>query len=623
MLYRPADPGRYPLVVFSHGRAGKYPPANPSLVYSYSQICEELAEQGCVVAYFVRRGYGNSEGPDSELQDTALLSGYEAAKDYAAAVEYWRTRDFVRPDHVVVMGQSQGGWAALASATLALPGVRGAVNISGGTNYAGMGTGMVTPAVQDAWVAGCVELGAGARMPTLWIYAENDLSVSGPTARRMFAAYTTAGGPATMLMLPPFGTNGHNIVGYPHLFIFELNEFFAQIGFGVNSAPVVGRPAGVTTMIRGGTATFTASVAGDPLPSLQWCKDGIDLTEGGSIHGSSSATLRVENVQMSDAGSYALRATNVAGATMSAALSLTVCERPVQVLEPPGEGTARIMNLSTRGIVAAGDHVLVAGFVIAGRAPKRLLILGSGLNLRQRFGLSGEVGRPRLTVWHRSGEANVVISQNDDWQADAAGLAALIAAVGAQPLSPSSDPAHGDAGLRLTLAPGVYTVVVDPAPQSATADGLGLVEIYDAAPETDSQLVNISSRGLTEAGTRQMIVGVVLGGSGSRRLLIRGVGPGLRPFGVGGWLSNPAQSLHWNQAGMDRVICSNDDWWNSSQAEQAMALMPALGAFGLDAFSTDAVVLQTLAAGAYTCVVTTVDGESGVVLTELYDADEH
>jgi MYXO-CTERM domain-containing protein len=231
MLYRPDDSGRHPLVVFSHGRNGMASPRDPSLVLAYAALCRQLAADGHVVAYIIRRGYGNSDGPDAELQDTAVLSGLEASKDYQAAVEYWRTMDFVLPDNIVLVGQSQGGWAVLACTNVAMPGVLGVVNISGGTNYRLMGTGAVTAAVQDAWVAGAGELGAGARVPSFWVYAENDQSISGPTALRMFSAYTNARGWGSMLMLPAYGNNGHGIVSSPDLFHSQLQDYFTLLGF--------------------------------------------------------------------------------------------------------------------------------------------------------------------------------------------------------------------------------------------------------------------------------------------------------------------------------------------------------------------------------------------------------
>lgn len=231
MVYRPKGADKHPLIVFSHGRNGKNPPRDPSTINWYQSVCLSLASEGYAVVYFVRRGYGNSEGEDSELLDTAVLSGLEAAKDYRAAVEYWSGKEFVLPGKVVLMGQSQGGWSVLACASVPIEGVVGVVNISGGTNYLSMGSGRINGDVQDHWVAGCGELGATARVPSQWIYSENDKSISGPTAERMFIAYTGAGAKANMLMLPPFGNDGHGIVSNPVLFMGSIMEFFSTMSF--------------------------------------------------------------------------------------------------------------------------------------------------------------------------------------------------------------------------------------------------------------------------------------------------------------------------------------------------------------------------------------------------------
>jgi len=265
MLYRPEDPGRRPLVIFSHGRNGLASPRDPSMVFGYAELCRRLAADGHVVAYIIRRGYGNSDGPDAELLDTAVLSGLEAAKDYKAAVEYWRTMDYVLPNNIVLMGQSQGGWSVLACTNVAMPGVMGVVNISGGTNYRLMGTGAVTAAVQEHWVAGAGELGAGALVPSFWIYAVNDQSIPGATALRMFNQYTAAKGWGSMLMLPAFGSNGHGIVSQPDLFRTQLQDFLNLIGFEDSSGvPRVLPPESGSSIVN---LAATAAAGAVPAPS--------------------------------------------------------------------------------------------------------------------------------------------------------------------------------------------------------------------------------------------------------------------------------------------------------------------------------------------------------------------
>jgi dienelactone hydrolase len=440
MLYRPSIPGPRPLVVFSHGRAGMYPARDPNMVNWYPELCTALAAEGWVVAYIVRRGYGNSDGPDVELQDTAVLSGLEGAKDYAAAVAYWRTRDFVRPDCVVIMGQSQGGWVTLAGTTVAMPGVIGAVNISGGTNYRLMGTGAVTGAVQNAWVAGCTELGRAALVPSFWVYSENDLSISGPTARRMFDAFTAAGGTATLLMLPPFGTNGHGIVGQPGLFQAPMDDFFAAIGFNdlPDAPPVIGPLSGADTVSLGGTAVFTAGVSGSPPPALQWRRDGFNLADGGDVSGATAATLRIAHLQAADAGSYTLRATNRAGSAVSEPLVVQFPATAPSILAQPQNQTVTSGGAATFTVSALGYPAPTYRWQ---RAPAGT---NTWADLAEGNGFAG-VASATLTVGATtgmSGDAFRCVATN---AAGAAASAAVLLTVTAPP-APAPAPSSGGGG---------------------------------------------------------------------------------------------------------------------------------------------------------------------------------
>jgi dienelactone hydrolase len=362
-LYRPDDFGRHPLVVMSHGRNGMFPARNPNEANGCAQLCRALADEGFAVVFFVRRGYGNSDGPDVELQDTAVRSGLEAAKDYRAAVAYWRAAEFAEADRVVLMGQSQGGWSVLACTNVAMDGVLGVANISGGTNYRLMGTGAVTATVQDHWVAGCSELGAGALVPSYWVYAENDLSISGPTARRMFNAYTAAGGWAFLDMLPAYGSNGHAVVERPDLFLPQLDDFLATIGFrdATQTAPVIARVSGPASVNLGATAVLTVSLGANPLPRLQWRRDGVDLRDGGNISGATSAALTIGNAQAVDRGSYTVVATNSLGTATSSPLVLSVTSPA-----PAGGGSNPPARASSGGGGAVSWGFIAACALMAG-----------------------------------------------------------------------------------------------------------------------------------------------------------------------------------------------------------------------------------------------------------------
>ena len=52
-------------------------------------------------------------------------------------------------------------------------------------------------------------LGRSVRVPSLWIFAQNDQYFSPTIADLLFNAYTSAGAPAKFVETPPFGSDGH------------------------------------------------------------------------------------------------------------------------------------------------------------------------------------------------------------------------------------------------------------------------------------------------------------------------------------------------------------------------------------------------------------------------------
>jgi hypothetical protein len=130
--------------------------------------------------------------------------------------------------------------------------------------------------------------------------------------------------------------------------------------------------------------------------------------------------------------------------------------------------TGRFTSLSTLGWTGAGDRRLVAAFVIAGTAPKRLLLRAIGPGLAG-FGLQETLPNPRFTVWATGLDQPIV--QADDWGEDEAAAVAARTA-GAFPLETGSR----DAARVILLPPGTYTLVAESAEDVA---GVVLVEVYD------------------------------------------------------------------------------------------------------------------------------------------------
>lgn len=133
---------------------------------------------------------------------------------------------------------------------------------------------------------------------------------------------------------------------------------------------------------------------------------------------------------------------------------------------------------------------------------------------------------------------------------------------------------------------------------------------------TTGRMVNLSVRTFAGADASTLIVGFVVGGTGSRSLLLRGVGPTLAGFGVSGVLPNPRIAAY---AGATPLV-ANDDWGTAGNASAMVATTTAVGAFPLPSGSLDAALLADFAAGGYTVQVTGAGGTTGVALMEAYDA---
>jgi len=108
-------------------------------------------------------------------------------------------------------------------------------------------------------------------------------------------------------------------------------------------------------------------------------------------------------------------------------------------------------------------------------------------------------------------------------------------------------------------------------------------------------------------------VGFVVSGAAPVKVLVRGIGRGLEKFGVAGVLANPQLRL---LASDGRVLASNTGWGG---APELAAAFTQVGAFALDATSTDSALIASLPAGAYTAEISGVGGATGVALAEVYE----
>jgi alpha-tubulin suppressor-like RCC1 family protein len=130
-----------------------------------------------------------------------------------------------------------------------------------------------------------------------------------------------------------------------------------------------------------------------------------------------------------------------------------------------------------------------------------------------------------------------------------------------------------------------------------------------------ARLVNLSVRSAAGSGSQTLIVGFVITGSGTKTLLLRGVGPTLVSYGIVNAVADPSLRL-FNGGGTE--VIANDDWGGSA----AMAAnFSAVGAVALPASSKDAALYTNIPSGPFTFHVVANSSSPGVALAELYDAD--
>jgi len=253
----------------------------------------------------------------------------------------------------------------------------------------------------------------------------------------------------------------------------------------------------------------------------------------------------------------------------------------------------QFLNISTRVLVGSGDDVAIAGFVVTGNEPKRVIIRAIGPSLRSA-GISNALPDPMLELHDSRG---AVIASNDNWKDT---QEVEIRATG---LAPADD---RESAIVRALSPGAYTAIMR---GKADGSGIGLIEGYDLDSSTDSIFANISTRGFVGTGDNAMIGGLIVGGNGGgvNVVIARSLGPSLSNAGVQHALQDPMIELR-DQNGV--LIDSNDNWKDRQQALiERENLAPA--------DDRESALLDVLPAGAYTAIVRGKNGTTGVALVEF------
>ncbi len=216
IVYRPPGPGPFPLAVINHGSTQNEMRRATLRQPDFAAAAQWFVAHGYAVAVPQRPGHGETGGPYYEQQGGCADADYRraglgAAAGIAAAIDFMTRQPFVRRSGAVAVGQSAGGWGALALATQAMrelkavvafaPGLGGRVDDVAGRNCA-----------PDRLMAAARAFGERARVPTLWLTAENDSYFAPALSKKLVDAFRLGGGKAEYHLLPPIGSDGHELI---------------------------------------------------------------------------------------------------------------------------------------------------------------------------------------------------------------------------------------------------------------------------------------------------------------------------------------------------------------------------------------------------------------------------
>lgn len=242
-IYRPQGAGPFPLIIFSHGRAPRQ--ADREKLQSPVLVghANYWLRKGVAVVAPVRPGYGETGGADREHSATRWKNGVCVAdpdftrvarkgSEVVAAVHAWTIQQpWVRKDRILLEGQSMGGLTTVAASALNLGGVIAEVNFSGGSG----GSPDVSPGKSckaENLTRTYAELGRLVKVPSLWLYAENDQFWGAEEPRRWHQAFKAGGSDIEFIQTGPLPDHdGHALLNYGgRMWAVPLDAFVHKVG---------------------------------------------------------------------------------------------------------------------------------------------------------------------------------------------------------------------------------------------------------------------------------------------------------------------------------------------------------------------------------------------------------
>jgi dienelactone hydrolase len=213
VLFRPPGDGPFHLAVIAHATTQNVLRRAQMPQPEYRALAAFLVARGFAVLVPERLGHGATGGAYLEDQggcDEAdyTRSGRATADQIRLALAYLRTQPFVRPDGVIVIGHSAGGWGALALSGEEAKAVSAIIAFAPGRGgHANDFENQIC--APHTLIAAATAFGKQAKVPVTWLVAANDTYFSPAFSQKLVEAFRAGGGKADFRVLPASGGEGH------------------------------------------------------------------------------------------------------------------------------------------------------------------------------------------------------------------------------------------------------------------------------------------------------------------------------------------------------------------------------------------------------------------------------
>lgn len=134
--------------------------------------------------------------------------------------------------------------------------------------------------------------------------------------------------------------------------------------------------------------------------------------------------------------------------------------------------------------------------------------------------------------------------------------------------------------------------------------------LLNGSTQPPAQSLNLSARLPVGSGDDVLIGGLIITGSESKQVLVRGIGPSLAINGtpLSNTLADPVLELYQG----DTLLQSNDNWKDSQQSAIEATGIPPIN-------DLESAIVATLAPGSYTVILRGQNDGTGIGLVEAYD----